>query len=118
GDGLELLRRRIFVLTGVAWLPLLLLSAFTGQTLSATAAIPFLHDIEAHVRFLVALPALVAAELVVHLRLRRVVAQFVERRIVPPEEKPRFENAIRSTIRLRNSVAAEVILLALVYTMG
>ena len=53
-------------------------------------AIPFLYDIEAHVRFLVALPILIAAELVVHLRLLPIVRRFVERRIVSPEEMPRI----------------------------
>ena len=52
-------------------------------------------DIEAHVRFLIALPILIAAEMVVHLRLRPAVAQFVERRIVIPGEMPRFQEAIR-----------------------
>jgi hypothetical protein len=81
-------------------------------------AIPFLYDIEAHVRFLVALPILIAAELVVHLRLLPIVRRFVERRIVSPEEMPKFHQAIESTLRLRNSAILEVLLLALVYALG
>src|ERR1700741_827085 len=85
GDALELLWRRVLVITGVAWLPLLLLSALSGSTYDATAGIAFLYDIEAHARFLIALPILIAAELIVHQRIRPVVAQFVERGIVVPE---------------------------------
>jgi hypothetical protein len=118
GDALELIRRRVLVITCVAWVPLLLLSALAGHALGGTIRIPFLHDIEAHVRFLVALPILIAAELIVHLRIRPAVAQFVERRIVTPEEMPKFHEAIRSTLRLRNSVIAEVALVVLVYTLG
>jgi hypothetical protein len=118
GDALELVRRRVLLITCVAWVPLLLLSALAGHALGGTIRIPFLHDIEAQVRFLVALPILIAAELVVHLRIRPAVAQFVERRIVIPEEIPKFHEAIRSTLRLRNSVIAEVALLVLVYTLG
>ena len=118
GDALQLLRRRILVLAGVAWIPLLLLSAFAGHAWGGTIAVPFLQDIEAHVRFLVALPILVAAEIVVHLRLRPTVAQFVARRIVTEEEMPRFQEAIDSTRRVRNSVIAEITLLVLVYTVG
>ena len=118
GDALQLLRRRILVLAGVAWIPLLLLSAFAGQAWGGTIAVPFLQDIEAHVRFLVALPILVAAEIVVHLRLRPTVAQFVARRIVTEEDMPRFQEAIDSTRRVRNSVIAEITLLVLVYTVG
>jgi hypothetical protein len=49
-----------------------------------------------HVRFLVALPVLVAAELVVHSRIRPVVRRFVERRMVLPQDLPRFQGAIES----------------------
>jgi len=62
GNGLEMLWRRVLVITGVAWLPLLLLSALSGRTHDAAIGIPFLHDIEAHARFLIALPILIAAE--------------------------------------------------------
>ena len=113
GDALELLRRRILVICGIAWLPLLPLSALGGS-----GNVPFLHDIETHVRFLIALPILIAAELIVHLRIRPVVAQFVERRIVAPEELPKFERAIESTLRLRNSVIGELALIAVVYAIG
>jgi hypothetical protein len=118
GGALELVRRRILVLSGVAWVPLLLLSALAGRAWGDTIAIPFLHDLEAQVRFLIALPTLVAAELIVHLRLRPVVANFVRRRIVSSEDLPRFHEAIASTMRVRNSMVAEVALLVLVYTLG
>ena len=118
GSTLELLRRRMLVLCGLAWLPLLLLSAAAGQSLGGGIAIPFLYDIEANVRFLVAMPILIGAELIVHLRLRPAVAQFVQRRIVTPEEMPKFREAIDRTMRLRNSVVAEVALIVLVYTVG
>ena len=118
GDALELVRRRVLVITGVAWLPLLLLSAFSGNALGDAIGIPFLHDIEAQVRFLIALPILIAAELVVHLRIRPIVAEFVKRRIVIPEDLPRFHEAIASTLRARNSVIGELVLLVLVYTFA
>jgi hypothetical protein len=118
GEELELMRRRIIVITGVAWAPMLLLSAFEGHALGGAIKIPFLYDIEMHARFLVALPILVAAELIVHQRIRPVVRQFVERRIVIPEEIPKFHAAINSTLRARNSVMVEVALLVLVYTLG
>jgi len=116
GDGLELLHRRMLVITAIAWLPLLILSSVSSGT--GTGRLPFLHDIEVQVRFLIALPVLIFAELIVHARIRPVVRRFVERRIIPPEGLSRFENAIESSIRLRNSVPVEIGLLILVYTFG
>ncbi len=118
GDALELLHRRILFISLFAWLPLLLLSLIGRHALDGAIKIPFLCDIEAHSRFLVALPVLVAAELIVHLRMRPVVRMFVERNIVVPEEMPRFQAALDSATRLRNSLGLEVAILVLVYSVG
>jgi hypothetical protein len=118
GDGLELLHRRLLIITAVAWLPLLLLTTVQGFSAASVGRLSFLHDVEVHVRFLIALPVLIAAELLVHARTRPVVRSFVERGIVSPEDRNRFDNAIRAAMRLRNSVPAEVGLLILVYTIG
>lgn len=117
GDHLELLRRRVFIITLFGWLPLLLLSVFSSPA-GGPGRLSFLHDIEVHARFLVALPVLIAGELLVHLRIRPVVRRFVERRIVRTQDLPRFESAIESAVRLRNSIAVEFGLLFVVYTFG
>ncbi len=118
GDALELMRRRAIVIALFAWLPLLVLSALEGQALGGGVAVPFLRDVDVHVRFLVALPLLIVAELVVHQRMRFVVRQFLERRLIPASASRRFEAAIASAFRLRNSVLAEVLLIAFVYVVG
>jgi hypothetical protein len=117
GDGLELLHRRLLVITLLVWLPLLLLSA-VGSMAGKVGLISFLHDLEVHVRFLVAVPILVAAELIVHLRIRPVVQCFVERGIVKPQDLPRFHGAIESALKLRNSVPVEVGLLLFLYPVS
>jgi hypothetical protein len=118
GDALELARQRIIVSALFAWLPLLALSALEGQALGGRAIVPFLLDVEVHARFLIALPLLIVAELVVHQRMRFVVRQFLERNLIPEGASPRFDNAIASAFRLRNSVLAEVLLIAFVYIVG
>src|SRR5262249_21377675 len=52
------------------------------------------------------------------LRIRPVVYRFVERRIVLPNDLPRFQHAIDSAVRLRNSIPLEAALLIFVYTLG
>lgn len=116
-DALELLRRRIVVMTIVAWMPLLILSLASG-TAWGSVSLPFLYDVEAHVRFLIALPLLIAAELVVHRRLRAIVLQFEERALIPDTALARFDAAVTSATRLRNSVWIEVALIAIVYIVG
>jgi hypothetical protein len=118
GDVLELVRRRVIVISLLAWLPLLVLSALEGHALGGRVAVPFLLDLDVHIRFLVALPLLIVAELVVHQRMRFVVRQFLERNLIPESGLPRFDAAIASAFRLRNSVVAEVLLLAFVYVVG
>jgi hypothetical protein len=118
GDTLELLRQRILLIPLLAWLPLLVLSLIEGEALDGRVGVPFLLDVEVHVRFLVALPLLIVAELVVHQRMRFVVRQFLERNLIPQSALPRFEEAIASAFRLRNSVLAEVLLIAFVYVVG
>jgi hypothetical protein len=118
GAALELAHRRMIVLTVVAWLPLLLLSVIGKHALGDSVKVPFLYDIEAHVRFLIALPILVVAELIVHSRIRPVVKRFLERGIIIPADTSRFHAAIDSAMRLRNSLIVEVALLVLVYTFG
>ena len=54
GNALELMRRRVVVISLFAWVPLLVLSALEGQALGGGVAVPFLRDWETHVRFLVA----------------------------------------------------------------
>jgi len=117
GDTLELLYRRIAVITVVAWAPLFVLSILASGA-GTTTGLSFLHDIEAHARLLVALPVLIAAELVVHSRIRLVVKAFLTRRIVVEKDVPRFIAAVDSATRLRNSVPLELGLLLFVFTVG
>ena len=118
GDAFELALRRILVITALAWLPLLLLSAFSGMLWDRDVAVPFAMDVEVHIRFLVAMPLLIVAELVVHRRMRLVVRQFLDRRLIPEDAMPRFDAAIATVWRLRNSMFGELLLVAFVYGVG
>ena len=118
GDALQLLRRRIVVLTFLAWAPLLALSVAEGHFRGGGVTLPFLHDVELHVRLLLALPLLIVAELVVNQRMRPMVGQFLDRGLIPDAARAQFDSAIASAMRLRNSITAEVLLIAFVYIVG
>ena len=117
GNAQELLHRRIIASIVLTWLPLLILSTF-GSVVGGGGRVSFFHDVEVHARFLIALPILIAAELVVHSRIRPVIRRFIEWRIVLPEQRPLFHKAIESALKIRNSVFVEIALVVVVYTVG
>jgi hypothetical protein len=117
-DSLALVARRVIVFVLVTWAPLLALAAHDGHLLDGDVAVPFLLDVETHIRFLVVVPLLLAAELVVHRRLMPVVRAFLDRDLIREADDERFDAAINSAFRLRNSVPAELLLFALVYGVG
>jgi hypothetical protein len=117
GDALQLLRRRLVLLTLLAWAPLLMLSIAEGHAWDG-GGLPFLRDVELHARFLLAMPLLILAELVVHWRMRPVVRQFLDRGLISDSRRAEFDAAIDSAMRLRNSVRAELAIIAFVYVVG
>ena len=118
GDALDLVVRRVILFVLISWAPLLALSAFGGHLLDGNIALPFLLDIETHIRFLVVVPLLLLAELVVHRRLLPVARAFLDRDLISEADEDRFDAAINSAFRLRNSVLVEVLLLVFVYVVG
>jgi hypothetical protein len=117
GDALQFSNRRILAFILLTWFPLLILSVFT-PSVRPLARISFFHDIEVHARFLVALPVLISAELLVHARIRPVIRRFVEWRIVLPKDMPAFHRTIESAVKIRNSIWVELALVVAVYTLG
>jgi hypothetical protein len=118
GDALQLVPRRALAMAVLAWVPLLLLSMAEGNAWGDNVALPFLKDIETHLRLLIAVPLLILAEVKVHQRLHLIVRSFAENGLIPDTARQRFEAAIASAMRLRNSVMAELLLIVIVYTVG
>jgi len=118
GPALELLSRRMIGIPLVAWLPLLVLTAYQGMAVGHAVAVPFLYDFAVHARFLVAVPILLLAEIMVHERIMRVVRQFVDTGVITPETMPGFRETIASTMRLRNSLVIEVAMAIFAFGFG
>ena len=113
----DLVGRRVVVVLVIAWMPLLLLSLLSGHAFGGVG-VPFFSDLGAQARFLLCVPLLLVADVVVHRRIKVIVRQFLDRAIVASEDQPRFESAIASAMRLRNSVLAELLVLAFAITAG
>jgi hypothetical protein len=115
--GLELVPRRVASVTLVCWMPLLVLTLFSGSALRGVP-VPFLLDIEVHTRFLIALPLMIAAELIVYRRLHSIVRQFVDRGIIESQDQTRFNDVVSSSKRLQSSALTEGILFVAAITIG
>jgi hypothetical protein len=118
GNTLELIKQRTIIIALLAWLPLFVLSVIKGQAWGEGTNLPFIEDFEVHIRFLIAVPLMIIAELLVHQRMRMVVVQFEERKLIPETSIAQFHNAIGSALRLRNSLLAEALILVLIYLIG
>jgi hypothetical protein len=107
------LLRNAAILVLVTWIPLALLTAAQGLALRGIA-IPFVDDLSAHVRFLVAVPLFIVAEGAVGARIRVTIAHFVVARLIRDEDRERFGRIITTAVALRDSRTAAVTLLAIV----
>ncbi|MDM7921894.1 MAG: hypothetical protein QUS14_06305 [Pyrinomonadaceae bacterium] len=117
GNDLEFTFRRVAVVVAITWLPMFILSVLEGRARKG-ADIPFLADVENQVRFLVALPLLLAAETMLERTLSPRIKNFVIRGIIRDADMPKFQSAIRSAARMRDSVLFEALLIVLVYAAG
>ncbi len=105
----------IFVLPLLAWLPLFVLSTIDGKLLPGSVGTPFLLDLSAHIRLLVALPLFILAARMGEARILPALQQFLARRLVPETSVPRFEAAVASAFRLGDSVLADLLIIAIIY---
>lgn len=117
-DAGSLSHRRTVVMVLLAWMPLLLLSIAEGRAWGPGVDLPFLRDLELQVRLLIALPLLIVSELVVHRRVRAVVRPFLDDGLIPDDRRKQFDLAVASAMRVRNSIGAELLLIAIVYGIG
>jgi hypothetical protein len=109
--------RRITVISLAAWLPLLILSVM-GDHAAAGIQIPFIDDIETHVRFLIALPLLLIGESWAQSMLTQSMERFVVRNIVRKKDLARFDGFIKSVYRMRDSIAIEALIFIIVIAVG
>lgn len=115
-EELHLVQRRIVLAVLVMWAPVMGLAAWQGALVGPGRTV--MNDVGFQLRFLVAAPLLILAELIVHRRMRLIVSQFTARDLVPASEAGRFADAVADAMRLRNSAVAELLLLVLVYAAG
>lgn len=98
----------VFFVVLFTWLPLILLSGFSGKNL--------LLDITISVRFLILLPLLLLSPYIIREKLWRIVNHFINSKIVAPSDEKLFHSYVNSTLKLRDSKIAKLAMWILIYT--
>jgi hypothetical protein len=106
--------RRATFLALLTWLPLFILSVVQGWAFDGQVELPFLWDFAVHVRFLICVPLLIIAEVILDARTNRVVKHFINSGLVQEKDYPTFEAVVRQAVSLRDSLLAEALLLGVV----
>ena len=106
--------RRAVLAALLTWLPLLVLSALQGTAFGDAVHLPFLNDLPASARFLLAIPLFLVAEPVIERRVNLIGRHIVRSGMVKEAEVPAYEAMVRRLVRLRDSFSAELVILAAV----
>jgi hypothetical protein len=114
---LRFLSRRILLAILIGWLPLLLLAMLEGYAWNGVR-VSFLGDASLHLRLLLAVPLLLAAEPVIHEWMRPLTSRFIERGIVASSSRPKFDAAVNAVAPLRDSSYPELVMLIAVLALG
>lgn len=104
---------RILVLTGIAWLPLVILTFIDGTLFNKDITIPFIKDVTPYIRCLVVIPLLVMADNIIEPMMARVMTYLKTSGLVPDTEAEKHNDAIEKMAYLMNSKLILMVLLIL-----
>ena len=107
--------RRAFLSFLITWVVLFTFTTIWHQAFGHEVAVPFLRDFSAYTRFVIAIPMLIFAEVIVGPRFAAAAAYFITSGLIPPKDYDAFDNAVERTLRARDSGVAEIILILLSY---
>ena len=105
--------RRIFLFSGLTWLPLLILSAIDGTLTNTGIKIAFLHDPVPHTRYLIALPLLVFADWFIDPYMANTVRHFQISGLVPDDEIPAYRKAVEKLVHRRDAAWVDAVIIGL-----
>lgn len=106
--------RRILVYAGLTWLPLLILTAMDATMIGDKVSITFFRDPVPHVRFWIALPLLVFADLIIDPYMAAIVRHFQTSGLIPDEAKELYRQSLEKLVRQRDSAWVDVALFGLI----
>jgi hypothetical protein len=111
--GLGVVRRAVFFAL-LTWLPLVAWALYMGRVLPGSVDEPLLMHFGVHVRFLLAVPALILGEAVAHRVSTTLIPYFLTSGVVPPAERGAFVRILGGVARLRDRTLPWVLIAVLV----
>lgn len=107
--GLHGFIRPAVALTILTWCPLLFLTTAAGHLVGGVT-VPFAQSIGTHTRFLLALPLLFVADRRVYPQFRKLNEYLYSSGVVSSMVRAQYDEAVRSTLRWRDSIYAELVI--------
>jgi len=104
---------RILILLGIAWLPLVVLTAIDGTLFATDITMPFIKDVVPNIRGLIVIPLLVLADNIIEPMMIRVLEYLRSSGVVPDSEHVKLENTVERMAYLINTKWIQLILLVL-----
>lgn len=104
---------QLLMALALLWLPLVVLTLIAGTFFGDKSAQPFIYDVVPQVRFLIALPLLVIADLAIDPAIGVAIRSLENSGVVPDSERNRFQAALAWLARSRDSVWPDIIMLLL-----
>jgi hypothetical protein len=111
--GLGVVRRAVFFAL-LTWLPLVAWALYAGRILPGSVEEPLLMHFGVHVRFLLAVPALILGEAMAHRVSTTLIPYFLTSGVVPPAQRQAFADVIKGIARLRDRTIPWVLIVVLV----
>lgn len=111
--GLALMKRWL-IIVAIAWLPVMAGAALEGVALEGSkSSDPLLRHYGVHARFLLAIPLMLLAEVMMEKAVPTVTRQFVATGLVDQDNMPAFLKTLRDVEGVRDSVAGLIVIAGL-----
>ena len=111
--GLGVVRRAVFFAL-LTWLPLVAWAFYMGRILPGGVDEPLVMHFGVHVRFLLAVPALILGEAMAHRVSTTLIPYFLTSGVVPPSQRGAFVRVVASVARLRDQALPWVVIAVVV----
>ena len=112
-NGLGVVRRAVFFAL-LTWLPLVAWALYASRMLPGGVDEPLAVHFGVHVRFLLAVPALILGEAMAHRVSTRLIPYFLSSGVVPPAQRGAFVRVLGGVARLRDRTLPWVLIAVLV----